>query len=65
MSNTPDNYSQWAAHDAEQEAALELLPVCCECGEHIQAETCFDINDSIICEECMENYRKYTTDLMG
>lgn len=60
----PDNYSLWARHDAEQEAELQLLPLCCECGEHIQAETCFQINDEIICEECMENYRKYTDDLM-
>lgn len=61
----PDNYDAWARHDAEQEAALELLPVCCECGERIQAETCFEINDEIVCEECMEHYRKFTTDLMG
>lgn len=60
----PDNYSQWARHDAEQEAALHLLPVCSECGEHIQAETCFVVNDEIICEECMEQFRKYTDDLM-
>ena len=24
MSNIPDNYSQWAAHDAEQEAAKKI-----------------------------------------
>jgi formylmethanofuran dehydrogenase subunit E len=64
MSNIPDNYSEWARHDAEQEAALKLLPVCCECGEHIQAETLFEINDEIICEECMEQFRKYTEDFM-
>ena len=63
--NIPDNYSMWANHDAEMEAELHRLPVCCECGEHIQAETCFDVNDSIICEECMEQFRKYTEDLMG
>jgi formylmethanofuran dehydrogenase subunit E len=60
----PDNYSQWARHDAEQESELHLLPYCSECGEHIQADTCFEINDEIICEECMEHFRKYTVELM-
>jgi len=61
----PDNYDAFARYDAEQEAAIELLPVCSECGEHIQDEFCFEINDEIICEECMNNYRKFTTDFMG
>ena len=60
----PDNYDAWSRHDAEQESELQKRPQCCECGEHIQAETCFQINDEIICEECMEHYRKDTEDLM-
>ena len=62
--SVPDNYDMWAAHDAEQERELAKLPVCCECGEHIQSETCFEINDEIICEECLErNHKKYTDDV--
>ena len=60
----PDNYSELCRHEAEQEERLGKMPVCCDCGEHIQAETCFDINETIICEECMEQYRKYTDDLI-
>lgn len=59
----PDNYSQWARHDAQQEAELQTLPVCCECGEHIQTDELFEINDELICPQCMiDNHRKWTED---
>lgn len=48
----------------EQEKWLQKLPVCCKCKERIQDDTCFDIHDEIICEECMEQFRKYTEDFM-
>ena len=62
--NDPDrDFDRW---DAEQESALELLPVCCECGERIQDDFCYQINDEVICEECLNHsFRKVTTDLMG
>lgn len=62
---TPDNYERWAKHDAEQEDALALLPMCADCGERIQEEQCFVINDEPICESCMEGYKVYTAHLMG
>lgn len=65
MSYIPDAYDQWAAHDAEQEEALELLPKCSHCDEPIQEDTCFVVNDEPICENCMEMFRVFTTDLMG
>lgn len=65
MRYTDDPPSDWDAYCREQEAALELLPVCAECGERIEDEFCFVINDEPICETCMEQYRKFTTDLMG
>ena len=64
MRNIPDNYSMWAQHDDEQERWLQSLPYCSECGEHIQSEYCYEINDEIICEECMEQFRKCTEDFM-
>ena len=61
----PDAYDQWAEHDRQQEEALNKLPKCSECDEHIQDDYCFVINDEIICEKCLkENYRKSTEDLM-
>lgn len=66
MFYTDDPLADFHRHDAEREEALELLPVCSECMQHIQDEFCFEINDEPICENCMvENYRKHTTDLMG
>lgn len=49
---------------AEQERALESLPICSECGERITAEFCYVINDEIICEDCILQYRKYTEDVV-
>ena len=61
MSEIPDNYDMWAAHDAEQERELAKLPVCYECGEPIQTEECYEINDELICPQCMEdNHKKWT-----
>lgn len=63
---TDDSVADAEAYMKELEDALALLPECSECGEHIQDEHCFVINDEPICERCMnENYRKYTMDLMG
>lgn len=66
MFYTDDPVADAERYAAELEEALELLPVCSECGEHIQDEHCFVINDEPIHEKCMnDNYRKLTTDLMG
>lgn len=63
---TDDPVADAERYAAEQDKALECLPVCCECMQHIQNDYCFEINDEIICETCLnDNYRKFTTDLMG
>ena len=66
MNRTDNPIADFDRWDAEQQRALEKLPECCECGEPIQDDFCYEINDMIICEECLnDNYRKVTTDLMG
>lgn len=61
-----DNYDLWKQHEAEKEEWLNKLPVCFECGEHIQDEYCFEINGEYICERCMnENYKKSVDDLVN
>ena len=63
---TDNPITDFHRHDAEQEAELELLPICSECGHRIQDEHCFVINDMPIHESCMiKNYRVATDDLMG
>lgn len=61
----PDNYDAFCSHEAEQERWLQSLPFCSECGERIQDEKCFEINDELICPGCMkENHEKWTEDFM-
>lgn len=63
--NIPDNYDLWEAHEAEQEKLLEKLPECESCGELIQDDFYYEINDSIICEHCLnEHFRKRTEDFI-
>ena len=51
------------ARDAEQQAALDKLPKCAYCNEPIQDEFCFEINDELICEDCLnEHHRKWVDD---
>lgn len=66
MRYTDDPVADFERYDAEQEAALENLPVCSECGQPIQDDYCFVINDEPVHESCLvANYRKHTMDLMG
>ena len=45
-------------HDAEQERQLEQLPICADCGEHIQGDHYYLIENYCICSDCLEsNYR--------
>ena len=49
------------ARDRDQQSELDRLPRCACCGEPIQDDFCYEINDEIICEECLnEHYRHYT-----
>ena len=60
----PDNYDRFGQHMAEQERQLERLPECCECGEKIQDEYCFEVNGEYICEHCMEENHRKSVDML-
>ena len=47
----PDNYDLWEAHDREQEAKLQELPVCKCCGFAIQQEKAICIEGDWYCED--------------
>lgn len=51
-------------HCIEEEKFIKRLPECADCGEKIQDDKCYLINDEPICKACMEQYEVYTTDLM-
>ena len=61
------HYSDDPIRDAEltqldQERWLESLPVCDECGEHIQSEDLYELDGLLFCESCMEWHRHSTED---
>ena len=64
--NVPDNFSQWEAHERQQESLLDKLPECESCGKLIQDDYYFEIDNEILCEECMnQRYRKNTEDFVN
>lgn len=56
MRYSDDPAADWDAYCREQDKALEKLPVCADCGEHVQADHYYLINDEVICPECLECY---------
>lgn len=53
-------------YEADRENELQKYPVCCNCGEHIQDEYCYLINDEFLCEECLKNdFRRNTDDFIN
>lgn len=64
MQYTDDPVADYDAYCREQDKFMEQLPYCDECGQRIEDEFCYQIDDVIICEDCIERFRKYTTDLV-
>ncbi len=63
---TDDPVADFHSHDAQKERWLESRPECYECGNKIQDEYCFEVNDEYICEECMkDNHRKSVDSIVG
>ena len=57
-----DVYDLWEAQDIAKERRLARLPQCEYCGEPIQDEFYFEINDSFYCEDCLKSeFRKENT----
>lgn len=56
-------YREYDAKQAEQEEELERFPRCSECHETIMDDWLFDINDELLCWNCLKkNHRKWTVD---
>lgn len=58
MYYTDDPLMDYSRYEADQERQLEQLPVCEDCGEHIQDDTAFYINGEWICHDCMSSYER-------
>lgn len=58
-----DPLDDFDRHDREQAKEIAKLPVCEICGEAIQGEHLYLINDEFVCQECLErDFRKRTED---
>ena len=58
---TDDPIADFYDYDAENARRLERRPVCNICGEHIQDEHLYQIGGELVCESCLnDNYRKST-----
>lgn len=65
MPRTDNPLADFESHDAECSRWLASRPECSICGEPIQEDTCFEINDEVICEDCLnDNYRKAVEDIV-
>ena len=63
MSWTDNPVRDFEAYDAQQQREQDRLPICSDCGNPIQTDKLFLINDEFICPECLiDNYRKDTAD---
>jgi len=60
MGFTDDPVRDMERYMEEGEAWLRSRPVCSCCEEHIQEDSYYDINDLIICEECLDSFRRFT-----
>lgn len=59
MRFTDDPIRDFARWDAEQARMLEHRPECADCGERVQEDYYYLINDEVICPNCLESgYRK-------
>lgn len=65
MYYTDDPLADFARKDADDAAWLHSLPKCAECGEPIQDDFCYEFNDEVICEQCLnDNHRKLVDDFI-
>lgn len=61
--NVPDAYDQFLSRERRQQKWLDSLPKCGICGEPIQDEHCYLINDEFVCPVCLDrDFRKDTDD---
>lgn len=60
---TDDPVKDYDRYAEEQDKQLQKLPRCSECDNPIQTEECYEINDELICPECLQdNHRKWVED---
>lgn len=64
MYRTDNPARDWDRHCERQERRLNRFPICCECGERIQDEEYYELDEGkCVCPACLEeNHRHWTED---
>ena len=63
---TDDAERDFARQDMEQARREARLPVCEKCKKRINDDDYYEIDDEILCEDCMkEKYKRSTEDYVG
>ena len=57
MPYTDDPIQDFLNHDARQQAYLDKLPKCENCGQPIQQDTAVEIDGCLYCDECIDDMR--------
>ncbi len=65
MSRTDNPIADFERHDAEQENRRKELPICSDCGEHIQDDFFYEFDCYFYCGDCVSNHRKNTEDFIS
>ncbi len=52
----PDNYSQWEWHERGLEQRLKHRPVCEYCDNPVQDDHYYDIDGTLVCQDCLDAY---------
>lgn len=53
-----DPLDDFASYDAHRQAELDRLPKCIYCDQPIQDDFCYEINDELVCEECLKEHHR-------
>ena len=56
MCYSDDPIRDFEMHDAKRQAELERCPVCEHCKEHIQEDEYYEIDGSIVCDDCLLDF---------
>ena len=67
MYRTDDPVRDFERRDREQQRARRRFPICCECGERIQDEQFYELDEGkCVCPACLEeNHRHWTDDYIN
>ncbi len=57
MYYTDDPVADFLRYDGEQQARLDKLPKCENCGQPIQQDTAVQIGGCLYCDECIDDMR--------